>query len=180
MIDTRRADLDEYMELVARHQVALRSFVARLSPRTDRVDDLAQEVFVRAIDAFDRYRAEAEILPWLRGIARNVCREAWRGATGAASPERLEIALEDAAERDAAERARAEAGDARLDALRLCVDSLPAGRREYFEMRHRTRLTSAEMAERLGRTAEAVDCAMLRLRRWLRNCVETRLGEART
>ncbi len=63
--------------------VAVRELVRRTQPVVWRlcealgsageVDDLVQETYLRALSAFDAYRADAPVQPWLLSIARRVC-----------------------------------------------------------------------------------------------------------
>ncbi len=65
-------------ELVRRHQRQLRAYVAAICADLGAVDDLAQEVFLRAFQAIDRL-ADVEIFgAFLRGIARNTVKEHYR------------------------------------------------------------------------------------------------------
>ena len=57
--------------------------VVRLNAGPDTsVDDLVQDTFVRALELLPRYRGDARLAVWLRGIALNLCRTqrrtAWR------------------------------------------------------------------------------------------------------
>ena len=64
-------------------QVAMAAFVRRSQPEVwrlcarlgDRVDadDLTQEVYLRALPALERFRADASARTWLLRIARNTC-----------------------------------------------------------------------------------------------------------
>lgn len=64
-------------------RVALAAFVRRSQPEVWRLctrlgdrevaDDLTQEVYVRAIPALERFRADASARTWLLQIARHVC-----------------------------------------------------------------------------------------------------------
>lgn len=163
--------LGEYMALVARHQAAVRSLVARLAPRRDQVDDLAQEVFVVAFESFEKYDPERELLPWLRGIARNLCRAAWRKTRRSELPGGLEEVLAAAAPGE-------DPAAPRLEALRACVAGLPAEHRKAILLRHERGLDSRRIALELGRSPGAVNAYFLRIRRALRACVERRLKES--
>ena len=163
----------EFMRLVADHQLAIRSFVARLSPGLESVDDIAQEVFIKAFETFERYDPERDLLPWLRGIARNLCRSAWR-KRGRRASDALEFALAEAAVKATATETLTERR-ARVQALRECVAALPPHGREAIEMRHQDGLSSAEIGKLLQRSPGAVNALFLRLRRNLRQCVEARL-----
>lgn len=41
-------------------------------------EDVAQDVFIAALDALDSYRGEAALKTWLFSITVNVCRKRWR------------------------------------------------------------------------------------------------------
>src|SRR3989442_7596871 len=53
-------------EFVSRHADAIYRYVyARLVPRTDRVDDLVQEVFLAAWENLGEYRGSSSLQSWL-------------------------------------------------------------------------------------------------------------------
>ncbi|MFM7617085.1 MAG: sigma-70 family RNA polymerase sigma factor [Actinomycetes bacterium] len=58
--------------LVRATQDDLVRLCAHLGSPTD-AEDLAQDTYLRAIDALDRYRGDAPFRAWLFGIARHVC-----------------------------------------------------------------------------------------------------------
>lgn len=134
-------------ELVRRHQrAAIRVAAVALGSATD-ADDVAQEAFVKAHAALDRFRADAPFRPWLFRIVTNTARtrlrgqgrqralairEASRAAVGGPAPD--EIAVRHA-EREAV-----------VDALnRLRPDDRLVLTYRWYE-----ELSETEMAEALG------------------------------
>ncbi len=116
--------------LVRRYLRPVHAAVASFLPDTVEVEDAAQETFLRALRAFDRYDPTRPFAPWLYQIARNVARNRladqgrWRmepelpegrePAEGGpdASAERAEI-------RDRVERALTQLPEQRRTAFRL-------------------------------------------------------------
>lgn len=74
----RQRDALTIAELIATHHHSLRGYVAAISRRVDSIDDLSQEVFLRALQRLDRIETLEDFPRFLRGIARNVCREQTR------------------------------------------------------------------------------------------------------
>lgn len=62
--------------------------------------------------------------------------------------------------------------DAELDAMRRCVDKLPADDKQLIQDRYARNVTSRELAAELGRPANSVYKAIQRIRRTLRVCIE--------
>lgn len=89
----RRGDADAFGALVLRHQDAVFRVVRRTS-RVDpaRAEDLAQETFLRAYRALDRFRGQCSFANWLFRIATNLTIN--RVTTVAARAERRAISLE--------------------------------------------------------------------------------------
>src|SRR5262245_56167861 len=71
----RERNPEAIAELVRRHHRQLRGYVAAISVDPGAVDDLSQEVFVRALQRLDRVADLEDFGQFLRGIARNVLRE---------------------------------------------------------------------------------------------------------
>lgn len=68
-------DQRAFAALHARHEPLVRRIVTRAGMRTDEVDDLTQQTFVRLHTARARYRSGERLKPWLCAMARNVCRD---------------------------------------------------------------------------------------------------------
>ncbi|MCX7513891.1 RNA polymerase sigma factor [Frateuria hangzhouensis] len=65
-----RDDHHAFAQLVRRHQSAVRSFLARLTRNdTERVEDLAQETFLRAYRHLSGFQGRGRLLSWLFRIA---------------------------------------------------------------------------------------------------------------
>jgi RNA polymerase sigma-70 factor (ECF subfamily) len=71
--------------------------------------------------------------------------------------------------------ARLEKAD-ELAALRGCLEQLPPHGREMIRLRYFENQSPGTIASRLGRPSDAVRQMLLRLRRKLLECVESRLG----
>jgi RNA polymerase sigma-70 factor, ECF subfamily len=114
-----------------------------------RAEDAAHQVFVRALEAFDRYQDSGRAREWLFVIAHNVvANEATRRTASplegidempdpAASPEVLALAAADS------------------KALREAIARLPADQRRAIELRI-AGMSGREVAAELGRSVDAV------------------------
>lgn len=69
---------DSFEQLVREHQTMVFRTLARLTGSTDRVDDLAQEVFLRLYRALPSFRGEALVSTYLYRIAVNVAQDEWK------------------------------------------------------------------------------------------------------
>jgi RNA polymerase sigma factor (sigma-70 family) len=75
-----------FRELYRRHTPRLLGFVGRVLGRSDaEAEDVAQETWLRACQALDRFRWDSGFSTWLLGIGLNVARDAMR--KNARSPE---------------------------------------------------------------------------------------------
>jgi RNA polymerase sigma-70 factor (ECF subfamily) len=133
-------------------RVALSAFVRRSQPEVWRLcarlgdrevaDDLTQEVYVRAIPALERFRADASARTWLLQIARHVCADHVRRRT------RSRVRFGRLVQRfDAEDVVVDPTGATDLDDL---VATLDPPRREAFVLTQVTGLSYAEAAEVCG------------------------------
>ena len=60
-------------ELIVAYQHRVAGFVYAMTNRSDYVEDLAQQVFIKMIRALDRLQAPAQFESWLFRLARNTC-----------------------------------------------------------------------------------------------------------
>jgi RNA polymerase sigma-70 factor (ECF subfamily) len=66
-------DLTSYEELIKRHQPRIFGMVRRYSRRESDAEDIVQEVFIKAYQKLNTYRAEAPFEHWLTRLAVRVC-----------------------------------------------------------------------------------------------------------
>jgi RNA polymerase sigma-70 factor (ECF subfamily) len=71
-------DRDVYRILVERHQERIRNLLFSIFHDRDFIDDLAQEVFIKAYQALPNFRFEASFYTWLYRIAVNKSRDELR------------------------------------------------------------------------------------------------------
>lgn len=69
----KRGDDAAWVALVRQHQEAVFRLAYLLLGDADDAEDVAQEVFVRAWRALDRFDADRPLRPWLLEITRNQC-----------------------------------------------------------------------------------------------------------
>lgn len=143
----RKGDLAAYSQLVRRYeQLAFR--VAWLVCRSSsEAEDAAQDAFIKAYRALDRFREDGEFRPWLLRIVANEARNRSRSAGRRSHYESLAAAArEDAVP---SPETAAVAGE-RRERLLGAVDALPEHERVIVACRYLLELTEAETAEVLG------------------------------
>jgi len=120
-------------------------------------EDITSEVFARLPRALTHYRVSATpFVAWLLRVARNAALDHLRAQRS--------VPL---AEVPASARSELHAHE-RLDDLRAALETLPADQRHVMVLRLIAGLTPAEVAERLGRSVDAVHALQHRARRRLR------------
>jgi RNA polymerase sigma-70 factor, ECF subfamily len=69
--EVARGRTEAFGQIVRTYALPLRSYLASQVHRLDDVDDLAQEVFLAALESLSTFRRGDDFGAWLRGIARN-------------------------------------------------------------------------------------------------------------
>ena len=69
----RRGDQDAFAEIVGHYDHRLRALAFRLVGDRDRMDDVLQEVYVKAFRSLPRFKGEAALGTWLYRITYNAC-----------------------------------------------------------------------------------------------------------
>jgi RNA polymerase sigma-70 factor (ECF subfamily) len=173
----RSGDVDAFGELVNVNYPDVRVFMAMHLGNQPDLDDLVQDVFVRAFAGLNTLRQTGAFRSWLIGIARNrvleYLRERIRTATADNSTLELllyrsELDILDAGDDDARRVLE-------LEALRDCIRRLPPEsgrmiREHYFRGR-----SINELATDARKKEGAIRVMMFRLRAALRDCVRSRV-----
>ena len=148
-------------ELILSYQRRIAGFVYAITNRSDSVEDLAQQVFIKMCRAIDRLQAPAQFESWLFRLARNTCidhlrRQKLRRIFLPFAPEH-----EDVAEPPGA------VDTEELDALRHALAQLRPQDRALLALVQEGR-SHVEIAETLSITVAAVKARLHRARDHLR------------
>ena len=150
MLAYGRGDAGAFEILYARHRGGLFRFVLRAVKDRGVAEELFQEVWVRVIEARERYAPKARFITWLYTIAHNLVVDHWR-------KKGLSLAVldeEDVPSESANPARQAEAREA-LARLMHALESLPAAQREAFLLYEEGGLSVAQIAAVTGAGEEA-------------------------
>ncbi|HEX8912459.1 MAG TPA: sigma-70 family RNA polymerase sigma factor [Humisphaera sp.] len=165
-------DSEQFVALMTASQPSLFAYVLSLVPDTQRAEDLLQETNIVLWRKRDEYEAGTSFMSWACQVAyfnvlafrRKMARDRHR--------------FDDAVFDYLAERQieRADALDDRREALKGCLEKLPAAQRELVAERYEPGGSVQRMAEARGTTEGAVSQSLYRIRAALLACIERRLG----
>lgn len=164
-------DADAYGVVVAAYQARLRAFIAGYVPRSEWVDDLAQQTFVSAYEGLDDFTVGTDFYAWLRSIAYNHLRAELEKTNRRKRLERdyiLEVSSGELARRLDEEEKDEDA----LGALRDCVGKLSGTARELVRKYYGDGLSLGEIGAALGRGADSLKVSLFKIRARLKQCVE--------
>lgn len=150
VLKARQGDVDAYAELVRRYsEIAFRT--AYLITRdAAEAEDAAQEAFVKAYYALDRFRIEAPFRPWLLRIVANEARNRRTRTSRQAS---LRLRASDSSQGLGQILASPEAETLAAEQRRMLLDAIESLReddRVVIIYRYFLELSEAEIAEVLG------------------------------
>lgn len=80
-----QGEVDCFAELMARYRHQVARIVSRHVP-ADRVEEIAQDVFIRAYTGLAGYSASVPFEHWVSGIAVRACYDFWRASKRDATP----------------------------------------------------------------------------------------------
>ena len=69
----QKGDENAQRELIVAYQHQVAGFVYAMTNRSDYVEDLSQQVFIKMVRAIDRLQAPSQFESWLFRLARNTC-----------------------------------------------------------------------------------------------------------
>jgi RNA polymerase sigma-70 factor (ECF subfamily) len=165
----RDGDPVAFRLLVERHQPMVRARAAGLCANASDVDDIMQEVFLRAFIALDRLREPDRFAGWLAGIVLNVCRGLRRRDPVTLLPNFPEPPHASAFPvPPASSNGQPSADDLdRADALREAMATLPAGQRRAVFLHYYAGLPAGQIGDQAGAARVSLHKARRRLREYL-------------
>jgi len=163
----------DFVALYERQRVPLRGFLLAATGCPHQADDLQQNVACVLLAKFSRYDHDRPFGPWVIGIARLEVLK-WRQRR-ARRREVLSVEAIDVMAADFSERP--DLLSERLALLPDCLAQLQETARQLVALRYGEGLAAKAIAARVGRTPAAIDMALSRIRRTLRDCMASKLAE---
>jgi RNA polymerase sigma-70 factor (ECF subfamily) len=153
--------------LIERYQTGIWRYLRALGCDPAEADDLTQETFLAVLQHTFVDHGPVAVAAYLRRVAHNLLVSARRRAGKV-------MAVEDVEQFDRAweDWAGNDEGEARLDALRECLQQLTDRARMALDMRFRRRSSRSEIAVALGITEHGAKNLMQRAKQQLRTCIE--------
>jgi RNA polymerase sigma-70 factor (ECF subfamily) len=165
--------------MVREYHADIRVLVSCIAPDRSAADDIAQDVFLEAYKSMDRYDPSRDAGRWLRGIARNLVRNAWRQhrRRPEGDPDLLSATLAELAQRKLAEYRETNRLDTLLEHLRRCLEKLRPGSRGVLESFYMDGYSGPEISRRTGMVLDAVHKSLQRSRELLGSCIQKQARE---
>ena len=168
-------DVDAFAHLMVRYQNYVLAIVRRHAP-ADQVEELAQEVFLKAFQSLSKWRQTGKFRSWLSTIAVRTCYDFWRryyrtrevpmSSLSEAHQEWLNRVLADESETSWQEWSRRREAREILD---WALDQLSAADRMVLELVYLEERSVKEAARLLGWTVSNVKVRAFRARRKINN-----------
>ncbi len=162
MLEVRDGDLQAFEQLVLRHQAQAWRVAYWYTGDADEAEDLAQNAFLKVLDAAPRYKPTATFRTYFFRILTRLCIDHKRKKRPI-----LTETLPDSAD-DSINPSR-QASQAERDILiQAALDALPADYRMVIVLRYFEGLSGAEMAAVMGRSVKAVERLLARAKAMLK------------
>jgi RNA polymerase sigma-70 factor (ECF subfamily) len=171
----RGGNLFAFEEIVKRYQRRVYATAYRIVRQPDLADDVAQDAFLRAYEALDRFDLARPFGPWICRIAANLAINHVR------SPEAREEGLPEGHGETPApteDPLTQVLGDEAQSVLECALGRLPAEQRAVFTLRVFDELSYREIADALGIQIGTVMSRLSRARERLREVLLPYLGPA--
>jgi RNA polymerase sigma-70 factor (ECF subfamily) len=167
---TLAGDDGAFAELVARHKKRIFAMAARFTRNDHELDDVCQEIFVKAYRNLSSYRVEAPFEHWLSRVGVRACYDFLRKKKRHSH----DVSLEDGAGELADARAHRDRQSAEAaDLLEFALPQLSADERLVVTLLELEEKSVREVAELTGWSEANVKVRAHRARRSLRNILET-------
>jgi len=169
----QQGEVEAYAPVVRRHLPGLRTFVAMRLPVHHLADQITHEAFVLAFRRIREFDPQKPVRSRLQATTWNLVRaELQRLVRAQTNLSRLEQVLH--AEWANGTTPETPADEALL--LEECLKNLPAEMRQLVDESYQKGATAAEIAQKLGQTRQWVRVTLFRVRKQLRDCIESKLG----
>jgi RNA polymerase sigma-70 factor, ECF subfamily len=166
MLGVRDGDPEAFEQLVLRHQAEAWRVAYRYTGDPAEAEDLAQNAFLKILDAAPRYKPTAKFRTYFFRILTRLCIDHGRKKRPIFTDTLPDIA-------DASPSPSQQADRAERDSLiQTALDALPADYRMAVVLRYFEGLSGAEMAVAMGRSVKAVERLLARAKSILKSRME--------
>ena len=174
MIAVQQGEVGQMGVLFERHHARIYNFCHRMTGNQAASEDLVQEAFMRALKYRQSFRGDADFLPWLYRLARNVCNDYFQ------KNQRFPVAGEELAEGISTEPSALDDAQKKeqICLLRQALLSLPLERREVLILSRFEFRNYEEIAQLLGCSVGAVKVRVHRAMNQLRDNYRGMLKES--
>jgi RNA polymerase sigma-70 factor, ECF subfamily len=167
-------DLDAFSQIVMRCSRRVRLVISARAAHAAMVEEVVQAAFVTAFERLKDWQPTGSFVAWVTGIALNHLRHELRRQRRDTSP--LAIQFDRLFAPEAEPETSDEALEHHLDRLPGCLERLSPSARTLLTARYQDGLSLDDVAERSGKSANAIAVALHRLRQTLRSCLEQTHG----
>lgn len=165
--------MEEFAALYGAHQRAVVLYLSSLLPTQADVDDVLQESSVVLWREFSSFQSGTNFRAWAFRVAFNQVR-AWRKRQ---QRDRLLFSEEFLSAIAEELNAEHEYLDRRLQLMTQCIENLPPRHRELLSLRYHHGLSVDLLAEKFGKSIDAVYRLLSRIRTAVHHCIDLRVNK---
>jgi len=168
----RTGNPEAYRDVIAACELRVRLIIASIVPDREGVDDVAQEVFLKAYQKLSEYIPGTDFPAWINTLARQMAFNARkRSLRRMAMTQRYRVEVLQSCETETGELADVVKAEL-LDALRVCKDDLDGHARSLTEEFYFHGRSSVELARTHQREEGWVRLVLFRARQALSECLQ--------
>lgn len=162
-------DVEEFVELLARHDVSLTGYVMSMVPSVPDAQDILQDTKLALWRSFNNYESGTNFGAWARRAALHRILDYRKRK----STENKHIWFSDRCYELLAEEFESEPDlrDQRILRLKECISKLTQRHRQLLVLRYFQESSIEDASARVGRSVDATYRALSRIRLALRNCM---------
>jgi len=172
MAKPEKSASDEFIQLLATHQSHLRGYILASVGSYTHCEDILQQTNLVLWKKCEKFRPDAEFLPWALAIARYEILAYIRDKQRERLifyPDVVELMMK-------VSMPASHQVNERQEALRGCIKRLPERQREVLELCYVANARMREIAKITNHSVDGVKSLLVRIRKALRRCIEANLG----
>lgn len=162
-----------FVKLLTSNEAMLRSFVRKLLPSENDVDDVMQEISITLWQKFETFDPETNFLKWAYVISRFkvMTHRRNKGRDRLYFDDELLNILADEAEEES------ELSQKRQKAMNACIKKLPEPKLKLLVTAYQPNISMKDLAARMGKSSAAIYKTVSRLRVVLYDCIHNEISQ---